>query len=54
MKIIILDFSKGQVFIKDYDTEKKYENSEDFLDDHGFIENDCQWMIVDKLILNIE
>ena len=51
--IIILDFSNGKVIIKDYDTDRKYDDAEDFLTDYGFCLSNCEWMIVDKLILNI-
>ena len=52
-KIIILDYSTGEVYIKDYN-DKIWQDSENFLLEHGFKENDCNWMIVDKLILKID
>jgi hypothetical protein len=52
-KIIILDFSDAEVYIKDYD-DKVWQNAEDFLSEHGFRESDCQWMIVDQVKFNID
>ena len=52
-KIIILDFSDNQVYVKNYD-ENMWSNPEEFLSETGFNETDCQWMVVNKLILNID
>lgn len=52
-KIIILDFSDGEIYIKDYDP-KQWEDAENFLEEHGFREKDCQWMITDQIKLNID
>jgi hypothetical protein len=52
-KIIILDFSDAEVYIKDYD-DKVWQDAEDFLAEHGFRESDCQWMIVDQVKFNID
>lgn len=52
-KIIILDFSDNEVYIKDYD-ENMWSNPEQFLFETGFNETNCQWMVVNKLILNID
>jgi hypothetical protein len=52
-KIIILDFSNGEVYIKNYD-DKQWEDAEDFLSEHGFKETDCQWMIVSQVKFNID
>ena len=48
-KIIILDFSTGEVFILNYSGD----NAEDWLKDNGFNPDNCQWMIVDTLKLTI-
>ena len=52
-KIIILDFSDNQVYIKDYNINM-WSNVEEFLDNTGFNETNCQWMVVNKLILNVD
>ena len=52
-KIIILDFSDNQVYIKEYD-ENIWSNAEEFLSETGFNETNCQWMVVNKLILNVD
>lgn len=48
-KIIILDFSTGEVFILNYSGD----DAEDWLKDNGFNPNNCQWMITAGLKLNI-
>jgi hypothetical protein len=51
-KIVIMDFSTGEVHIFDYDP-KVWESGEEFLiqqhSEHGstFKESQCEWMIVD-------
>jgi hypothetical protein len=51
-KIVILDFSTGEVHIFPYD-ETIWESEEHFLKEHcsengqTFKENQCQWMVVD-------
>ena len=54
-KIIILDYSTGEVLIKDYD-ENIWDCPEDMTDEDGIliINSDCNWMVVDKLNLKIE
>lgn len=52
-KIIILDYCNAKVFIKDYDNEK-WELSEEFLTAHGFKEDDCHWMIVNEVKIEID
>lgn len=52
-KIIILDFSDGEVYIKDYDTNI-WEDAEEFLNEYGFSESECHWMTVPILKLNID
>ena len=52
-KIVILDFSDAEVYIKDYDATQ-WNDAEEFLEEHGFSESNCEWMIVDKLTLNID
>jgi hypothetical protein len=52
-KIIILDFSDNQVYIKNY-IEDLWNNPEEFLSENGFDETNCQWIVVNKLILNID
>ena len=54
-KIIILDYSTGEVIIKDYD-ENIWDCAEDMTDEAGnlILHSDCYYMIVDKLNLKIE
>lgn len=52
-KIIILDFSDAEVYIKDYDTTQ-WNDAEYFLSEHGFNESNCQWMITDVIKFNID
>ena len=54
-KIIILDYSTGEVLIKDYD-ENIWDCAEDMTDEDGhlILHSDCHYMIVDKLNLKIE
>ena len=57
MKITILNFSTGEVFIFPYD-ENIYEDAQDFFDseyctERGIIEEDCQYMVSDMLTLQI-
>lgn len=57
MKIIILDFESAETYIADYDNNK-YEDFGDFIVDFNeqfdlnLRETNCQWMIVEKLIIN--
>lgn len=57
-KIIILDFSTGEVHIFPYD-ENVWENGEDFIEDENENGNialsliNCQWMIVNELKIEI-
>jgi len=57
MKIIILDFSTGEVFIFPYD-ENIYDNAEGFFDsayctEKGIRETNCQYMVSDNLNIQI-
>jgi hypothetical protein len=54
-KLIVLDFRSGEVTVYDYDF-LKYEDVEDFQDKYGryVIHNDCQYMVVKELKINIE
>lgn len=54
-KIIILCFSTGEVFVRDFPEELK--DSEDWFETkHNNVDlrpKDCQWMVVDELKINI-
>ena len=52
-KIIILNFDTGEVYIYDYD-QSKHPEAEDFIESKDLGSNNCQWMIVNKLVINIE
>ena len=54
-KIIILDYTTGEVLITDYDPNI-WESPEDMEDEFGntLIHSSCSYMVVDKLILKIE
>ncbi len=54
-KIIILDFRTSDVFVYDYDINI-WENGEDFIESEevNLNSNDCQWMIVDELKIQIK
>jgi hypothetical protein len=54
MKIIILDFRTQDIHIYDYDLNV-WEDCIDFIDSEeiGLNSNDCQWMVVDDLKLQI-
>ena len=57
MKITILDFSTGEVFIFPYD-ESIYEDAQDFFDseyctDRGIRETNCQYMVSETLALKV-
>jgi hypothetical protein len=57
MKITILDFSSGEVFIFPYD-KNIYDNAEDFFNssycqERGIREKNCQYMVSDHLTLQI-
>jgi hypothetical protein len=53
-RIVILNFSSGEVLIRHFPDE--LENSEDWFDskynDEDIRAADCQWMVVDELIIN--
>lgn len=56
-KIIILDFSTSQTHVFPYD-ENLYENVSDFFDsvicdELGIRETNCQYMVVDKLVIHM-
>lgn len=55
-KIIIIDFSIGETFVLNYDSNvMEYQHIQDFFDivnkefDQDFKEANCQWMIVDEM-----
>lgn len=54
-KIIILDFRTQDVFIYNYD-ENVWESCEDFIESKkiNLNSNDCQWMVVDELNIQIK
>lgn len=52
-KIIILDYSSGEVYIKNYD-DGEYLDAEDFLINEGFDPEDCNWMIMNSLNVHIQ
>lgn len=57
MKITILDFSTGEVFIFPYD-ENIYEDAQDFFEgayaeQYGLQESNCQYMVSEQLALQI-
>ncbi len=53
-KIVILNFSSGEVIIRNFPDE--IENSEEWFDskynDEDMRAADCQWMVVDELVIN--
>ena len=53
-KIVILNFSSGEVIIRNF--PDKIENSEEWFDtkynDEDMRAADCQWMVVDELVIN--
>lgn len=53
-RIVILNFSSGEVLIRSFPDE--IENSEEWFDskynDEDLRAADCQWMVVDELIIN--
>ena len=55
MKIIVLDFGVGEVFIYDFDPNI-FEDGSDFLaqDELSHSETNCQWMIVDNVLMHIK
>ena len=52
-KLIILDKTDRQVYIKNFNFED-WEDILRFLVEHGFDPDLCDWMLVDKVILNID
>lgn len=54
-KLIVLDFRVGEVTVYNY-CESEYEDVEDFQNKNGeyVIHDDCQYMVVDELKINIE
>lgn len=54
-KIIILDYNTGEVLITDYDPNI-WESPEDMEDEFGvgLINSNCNYMVVDKLVLKID
>jgi len=51
-KIIILDFSKGEVHIHDYDINL-YNDDTEWFENSNYNQKDCQWMIVENLNIQI-
>lgn len=54
-KIIILDFSTGEVHIFNFD-QKTFDDGESFMEAHPeycFKESQCEWMITEEIKLNI-
>lgn len=52
-KLIILDSTDNTVYIKNYDPSQ-WEDILQFLSEHGFNIENCSWMLVDKVTLNID
>mgnify|MGYP003629934075 CR=1 FL=1 len=52
-KLIILDSTDNIVYIKNYD-HSEWEDILQFLSEHGFNIENCSWMLVDKVTLNID
>ena len=54
-KIIILDFETSSVLVYPYD-ENVWEGAEDLIESEevGLNSNNCQWMIVDELNIEIK
>lgn len=54
-KLIVLDFSSGEVNVFNYD-ENIYDDFENFAEENPEYElnpNDCQWMITNELTIKI-
>jgi hypothetical protein len=52
-KLIILDNTDLQVYVKSY-IDKDWGDILEFLNEHGFNPEYCTWMLVDKVVLNID
>lgn len=52
-KLIILDNTDDTIYIKNYDSNE-WENILEFLNEHGFDLDNCSWMLVNKVIFNID
>jgi len=54
MKLIVLDFAIGEVYIYSYDANKL--NPEEVVDENGVyvLNNNCEYMVVDELKINIK
>lgn len=50
MKLVVLDYSNGSVNIHNVDAKKE---SEELLEELGYKESNCEWMISRDLKLNI-
>lgn len=48
MKAVIMDFREGCVTIVDVKKNTR-DDIEDELHERGYLNSDCQWMVVDKL-----
>jgi hypothetical protein len=49
-KIIILDYSIGKVFVRNLNGL----DAEEWLANNGFSESNCEWMVVDELIISVD
>lgn len=49
-KLVVLNYSNGTVNIHNISDNKDYE--EELLEDLGYSETDCEWMIGDNLKIN--
>jgi hypothetical protein len=54
MKLIILDFTVGEVYVYSYDANEL--DPEEVVDEDGVyvLNNNCEYMIVDELKINIK
>ena len=52
-KIIILDFREGNVIVRNFNSEV-YKDGEDFLRSQHLNPDDCNWMIVPQLKMDIK
>ena len=52
-KLIILDKTDNTIYIKNYDLNE-WDDILEFLTEFGFIIDNCSWMLVDKVNIDIE
>ena len=54
MKLIVLDFAIGEVYVYSYDANKL--KPEEVVDENGVyvLNNNCEYMVVDELKINIK